>query len=123
MFSYAKVYRKCNKGDLWKKIAIKKAKEIAKELGYDQVLIFGWDKTENITSVATYGKSVEDCDQIAQGGNWFKEKVLKWPKSKCCAEPNRYKKLKEKCKELEDKFKQLKEDIEDNNLDYKFENF
>jgi hypothetical protein len=79
-----------------KKIPIKKAKEVAKDLGYDQVLIFGWEKGENITHVATYGKTQEDCDQIAQGGNWFKEKVLKWPKSECCAEPNRMKKLRAK---------------------------
>ena len=81
-----------------KKIPIKEAKRIAKELKYDQILVFGWDKNEDVTSVATYGKSEEDCSQIAQLGNWFKRNILKWSEKKCCDEPNRVKKLKKQSK-------------------------
>jgi len=85
-----------------KRIPIKTAREIAKSQKFNQILIFGWDREGNITSVATYGKTVEDCDQIAQAGNWFKKKALHWPENECCAEPSRVKKLKEKIKNLQD---------------------
>ena len=92
-----------------KKIPIKTAKQIAEDWGYDQVLIFGWDKKTCVTSVATYGRTTEDCDQIAQGGNWLKKTVLGWPESECCAEPSRVKKLRKKIKEFEEQVQKMTE--------------
>ena len=83
-----------------KRIPIKDAKEISNNRGYDQVIVFGWSKEDNITSVVTYGKTVKDCDQVAQGGNWLKSTMLNWPDNECCSEPNRVKKLKEEIRDL-----------------------
>ena len=84
-----------------KKIPIKTAREIAHKFDYDQIIIWAWNKKCG-QHVTTYGKTIEDCDQVAQGGNWFK-KFLGWPKNLCCAEPNRVKLLKARIKELEGK--------------------
>lgn len=83
-----------------KKIPIKTAKEIAKEFEYNQVLIFAWDKENNRQNVTTFGKSTEDCDQIAKGGNYIKEHFLGWPHNECCAEPDRVTKLKKQIEEI-----------------------
>ena len=48
----------------------------------------------------TYGKSLKDCDQAAQGGNMIK-KAIGFPEYLCTAEPSRVIKLKERIKELE----------------------
>ena len=84
-----------------KRIPIKTAKEIASNHNCDQILIFGWSKGDDIQYVVTYGKTTEDSDQIAQGGNYIKKVALGWPMSRCCDQPNRVKKLKEKIKTLE----------------------
>ena len=84
-----------------KRIPIKTAKEIALNHNCDQVLIFGWNKKEGMRCVTTYGKTIEDCDQIAQSANYIKKITLNWPMNKCCDEPNRVKELKEKIKTLE----------------------
>jgi len=83
-----------------KKIAVKDLKEIANKTGCTQLIAVGWDGVENITHVATYGKSLEDCDRAAQGGNYIKRMLLKWPESDCNAEPNRVKRLKKELEEL-----------------------
>jgi hypothetical protein len=51
--------------------------------------------------VVTWGRTVVDCDQAAQGGNRVKDVLLGWPKEMCGAEPDRVKKLKARIKELE----------------------
>lgn len=71
-----------------KRIPIKKAKDIATELGYTQVIITAFDKDTGITSVCTYGKSQEDCVQAAEGGNFVK-KALGWPETALNAKPSR----------------------------------
>lgn len=84
-----------------KRIPISAAKLVADKHDCRQVIILAWDG--KLTHVVTYGKTLEDCDQAAQGGNKIK-KVLGWPESLCQDEPSRVKKLKERIKELENKY-------------------
>ena len=58
------------------RIPIQDAKEIAVRRGCRQVILLAWDGER--THVVTYGKSIEDCDQAAQGGEAMK-KVMGWP--------------------------------------------
>lgn len=73
-----------------KRIPIKAAREFAKNYDKDQVIILAWDRETNSTWVTTYGKSLEDCDQAAQGGNEIK-RLLNWPEEKCNDVPTRVK--------------------------------
>ena len=82
-----------------KRIPIKTARDIAQRFEYDQVLIWAWNKKDG-QHVTTYGRSMQDCDQIAQGGNYIKRHMLNWPDNKCCAEPHRVKQLKAEIKKL-----------------------
>ena len=75
-----------------KRIPIKSAKAIGHNYGYDQVIIVAWDGVTKITSVCTWGKSLSDCDQAADGGNFVK-KSLGWPPKKCNDKPSRVKNL------------------------------
>ena len=81
-----------------KRIPIKAAKDISRRFSCPQVIILAWDG--RMTHVVTYGKSIEDCDQAAQGGNQVK-KAIGWPELLCNAEPSRVSKLKARVKELE----------------------
>ena len=74
-----------------KKIPIKAAKDIANEYGYNQIIIHGYDIESGVQSVCTYGKSQEDCDNSAKGGNAIK-KLLGWPDDLCDTKPQRVKK-------------------------------
>lgn len=74
-----------------KKIPIKAAKDIANEYGYNQIIIHGYDIESGVQSVCTYGKSQEDCDNAAKGGNAIK-KLLGWPDDLCNTKPQRVKK-------------------------------
>lgn len=71
-----------------KKIPISAAKEISKKYGQTHVIIVTWDREDNRSHVVTYGKSVDDCKQAAQGGNLVK-KALGWPDKLCHAKPAR----------------------------------
>jgi len=73
-----------------KRIPISDAKVLGKKLGYSQVIIMAFDKNTGVTSVCTWGDSVEDCVQAAQGGNFIK-KTLGWPDDLCNAKPRRQK--------------------------------
>lgn len=79
------------------KIPITAAKTVANEYACRQVILMAWDGER--THCVTYGKTVEDCDQAAQGGNRIKA-ALGWPES-LMAEPSRVKKLKARIAELE----------------------
>jgi hypothetical protein len=83
-----------------KRIPIKAAREISAKYDLKQVIILAWDG--KLTHVVTYGKTMEDCDQAAQGGNKMK-KAFGWPESLCQAEPSRVKKMKKEIKELKQK--------------------
>lgn len=72
----------------YKNIPIKAAKEIANLYDKDQVIIVTWDSKYGKTHVTTYGKTLEDCAQAAQGGNMVK-KALGWPDDKCNDVPKR----------------------------------
>jgi hypothetical protein len=80
-----------------KKIPIGALKEFANKYGCDHVIVFA--TTGKIEHVATWGRSIKDCDQAAQFGDMMKD-VLGWPKS-LHAVPNRVKRLQERVKELE----------------------
>lgn len=71
-----------------KRIPISAAKEIAQKYGQDQVIIVTWNKVTGTEHVVTYGKSLDDCDQAAQGGNRVK-RALGWPESLCHLVPAR----------------------------------
>lgn len=61
-----------------KKIPISAAKEIGKKFDKDQVILVTWNKEFGDTWVTTWGKSVADCGQAAEGGNLVKQ-ALGWP--------------------------------------------
>ncbi len=69
-------------------IPIRVAKTIADEFKQDQVIVVTWDKTAGRTHVVTYGKTVEECAQAADGGNLVK-RALGWPEELCNAKPRR----------------------------------
>ena len=71
-----------------KRIPISWAKKIANELGYTQVVIHAYDGETGTQHVTTYGKSLEDCDNAAKGGNAIK-KLLNWDEELCDAKPSR----------------------------------
>ena len=71
-----------------KRIPIKEAKDIASRYALNQVIIVAWDATNGLTHVVTYGKTVEECEQAAKGGNMVK-KALGWPDELCHAAPRR----------------------------------
>lgn len=73
-----------------KRIPIKTAKEIGEKLDYDQVIITAWNKETGIYHITTWGKTIEDCSQAAEGGNFVK-RALGWPEHLCNAKPSRLK--------------------------------
>jgi uncharacterized Rossmann fold enzyme len=83
-----------------KRIPISAATKLAEELGLRQVILVAWDGEQ--THVVTYGKTTEDCDQAAQGGDVIK-KAIHWPDSLLNTFPSRVKALKAKVAELEAK--------------------
>ena len=74
-----------------KKIPIIAAKRIADEYGYSQIIIHAYDGETGMQCVATYGKSIKDCENAADGGNTIK-KLLNWPEELCNTKPNKSKK-------------------------------
>lgn len=71
-----------------KRIPISAAKRVAEEYGQSQVVLVTFDKSTGFTHVVTYGVTVEDCAQAAQGGNLVK-RALGWPEALCNAKPAR----------------------------------
>lgn len=69
-----------------KRIPIAAAKRIGDEFAQRQVIVVTWDG--ETTHVVTYGASLADCDQAAQGGNRVKA-ALGWPEALCKAAPAR----------------------------------
>jgi hypothetical protein len=72
----------------YKGIPIEVAKKIAEEFDKDQVIIVTWDRAHGRTHVVTYGKTLEECNQAASGGNLVK-RALGWPDDLCQAKPDR----------------------------------
>lgn len=73
-----------------KAIPISQAKQIAKESGYDEVIIVGCNYETGIQHVTTYGKSTSACENAAKGGNAIKN-LLGWHPEKCNDKPARSK--------------------------------
>lgn len=69
-----------------KRIPIAVARRIADAQRQRQVIVVTWDG--ETTHVVTYGKTLEDCRQAAEGGNRIK-RALGWPESLCAAVPAR----------------------------------
>jgi hypothetical protein len=78
-------------------IPIKALEELSKKCGYDHVICFATKGKEQY--VATYGRTIEECDQAAQFGDKMKD-GLGWPESLHAA-PSRVRKLQKQVKELE----------------------
>jgi len=65
------------------KIPISAAKKVAKDHGYDQIIIIGRKVGENgVESVTTYGVNKEHCSIAAKIGNIWKFKIMKWEEGK-----------------------------------------
>jgi len=58
-----------------KRIPIKTPKEIANTFGYSQVIIHAYDGETGRQCVATYGKTLADCENAAIGGNTIKKTI------------------------------------------------
>lgn len=71
------------------RIPVTVAKRLAKELDLRQVILLAWDG--KLSHVVSYGATIEDCDQAAQGADNMK-KAMGWPESLNTA-PSRVKKL------------------------------
>jgi hypothetical protein len=72
------------------------AQDIAASYGQQQVIVVTWDGQQ--THVVTYGVSLQDCDQAAQGGDLVKA-ALGWPES-LPALPPRVQELQSKLQDL-----------------------
>lgn len=70
------------------RVAISAARKIAEDYGQDQVVVVTFDKRRGVTHVVTYGRTVEECEQAAFGGNKVKA-ALGWPESLQHAAPAR----------------------------------
>lgn len=90
-----------------KKIPVSAAKQVAEEHGLSQVILLGWDG--KVTHIVTYGKTVEDCDMVAQAGNHLKQ-IWNWPES-TFVDPKRVEKLKARIEELEREIEAIHEDM------------
>jgi hypothetical protein len=75
-----------------KRIPIASVKKLSKELGYTQMIIVAFDGETGICSVATWGRSLTDSAQAAQGGNFVK-RALNWPAELCNTKPARVKRM------------------------------
>lgn len=94
-----------------KKIPISAAKEISKTYDKDQVILVTWNKKFGDTWVTTYGKTVADCAQAAEGGNFVK-KALGWPneltESKTTRQKNQEDTIRKKLvKEIQEKLSKI----------------
>jgi hypothetical protein len=68
------------------RIPIADAKTLAAKHSLKQVIILAWDGDK--THVVTYGVTLADCAQAAEGGNRMK-RVMGWPEDMCAAVPAR----------------------------------
>lgn len=80
-----------------KRIPVTAAKAVAKQFDLKQVILLAWDGER--THVVTYGDTVEDCDQAAQGGDKMKA-AMGWT-DVAPALPSRVRALTERVAELE----------------------
>ena len=72
-----------------KRIPISAAKKFCEEQDLRHVIICAWDG--KLSHVVTYGRTIEDCAQAAEGGNRVKL-LMGWPEN-LQAGPSRVKKM------------------------------
>jgi hypothetical protein len=83
-----------------RKIPIRVLREFAKKYGYTHIIMFATD--EKLTQyIATYGRSITDCDEAARAGDRLKD-AFNWPQV-LHAVPSRVRQLQKRIKELEAK--------------------
>ena len=82
------------------RIPIKAARHLGHEYDCRQIIVLAWDGT--LTHVVTWGKTIDDCSQAADGGNRLKE-ALGWPEHN--DQPSRVRKLEARIRELEAELK------------------
>jgi len=87
-----------------KNILISDLKAIAKKGGYDHVICFA--TADRRQFVATFGTTIEYCDQAAQFGDKLKD-GLGWPKS-LHAMPSRVKQFKNRAEKAEAEIERLR---------------
>ena len=78
-------------------IPIKALRELSKKYGYDHIICFA--TKGKMQYVATYGNTIQACDEAAQFGDKMKD-GLGWPESLHAA-PSRVRSLQKRVKELE----------------------
>ena len=74
-----------------KQIPIKALREFANTYGLDQVVVIARNNETDTDYVATYGKTIKDCELAAISGN-NQKRHMGWPESLCHATPSRLKK-------------------------------
>lgn len=81
-----------------KRIPIRAAEKIARDYGYDQVIILarktGEDPEPHGEHVTTYGVNKAHCDAAARSGEYLKFRIMGWPWTKQSATEPLYKALK-----------------------------
>lgn len=78
-------------------IPIERLRELSQKYGYDHVICFATQG--EMQHVATYGTTLQACDEAAQFGDKLKD-ALGWPESLHAA-PSRVRALQKRVKELE----------------------
>jgi len=79
------------------RIPISAARQVGQRFDCPQVIVLAWDG--ELTHIVTWGKTLEDCSQAADGGNRLKEK-WGWPESN--DQPSRVKRLELRVQQLEE---------------------
>ena len=95
------------------RLPVKALKELANRYGYSVVVVYAYEPKNRMSHVATWGRSIELCDQAAEWGNKMKD-ALGWPES-LHGEPSRVKKLRARVKELEKEIEALKAEVRNKN--------
>lgn len=82
------------------RLPISALKEIGIKYGFSNVIVFAHDDVNNIDHIASWGKTIKNCDQSAQFADVMKD-VLHWPES-LHAMPNRVKKLQDQLNKIKE---------------------
>ncbi len=89
-----------------KNIPIKAAKDFAEMYDQAQVIIFTLDRKDNLVHTLSYGETLEDCAQAAEGANRLR-KALDYPPR----EPSQMRRLQEENKRLREENRSLREEV------------
>lgn len=100
---------------IMKPIPIRAAEKVAKDYGYDQVIIFarrvGDAPDPHGEHVTTYGRNTVHCEVAARVGNFLKHKLLGWPCRKKDTSTVLYRALRKLHQEAEDQRTRLGDDL------------